>query len=200
MRIPYTFGRFIYGLIAVNVVVFFIQRNFPVTSYYLAMIPALVREGFLWQFVTYMFAHGGFSHILFNMLGLYIFGFQVEREMGSYEFLLYYLATGIFAGIASFAVYVAMGTEAALLGASGALFAVELAFAAYFPDAVVYIFGIVPVRAPVLVLGYTALELFFSVTGMRAGVAHMTHLFGFAAGWLYLMARFRINPWKSFFR
>ncbi|MDR2181420.1 MAG: rhomboid family intramembrane serine protease [Treponema sp.] len=188
----------VYILIAVNVAVFLLQLVFPLSSYYLAMIPAYVMEGWVWQFVTYMFAHGGVRHIFFNMLGLFIFGLHVEQEMGSFEFLFYYLITGTIAGIASFVVYVLSGTHAMLLGASGALFAVELAFAAYFPNAMLAVFGIIPVRAPVLVLGYTVLELFFSVSGLQAGVAHMTHLFGFAAGWLYLMLRFRINPWRAF--
>jgi membrane associated rhomboid family serine protease len=84
------------------------------------------------------------------------------------------------------------------LGASGAIFAVELAFAVYFPDALIYIWGILPLRAPVMVLGYTALEVIFSITGSSRGIAHLTHLSGFAVGWLYFMLRFGINPWRAF--
>jgi membrane associated rhomboid family serine protease len=189
----------VYILIAINAAVFLLQQVFdPLFTYLLAMTPQFVMHGFIWQFVTYMFVHGGVRHIFFNMLGLFVFGLQVEGEMGSIEFLFYYLITGIVAGIASFAVYTFTGTPAMLLGASGAIFAVELAFAAYFPNAVLALFGIIPIRAPLLVLGFTAVEIFFSITGLRAGVAHMTHLFGFAAGWLYLMVRFRINPWRAF--
>jgi membrane associated rhomboid family serine protease len=65
---------------------------------------------------------------------------------------------------------------------------------------VVYIWGILPLRAPVMVLGFTAIELFSSVFGFRSGVAHLTHLAGFAWGWVYFLARFGANPWRSFTR
>ena len=82
------------------------------------------------------------------------------------------------------------------MGASGALFAVELAYAVFFPNSIIYIWGIIPLRAPVMVLGFTALELFFSLTGGRGNVAHLTHLAGFGFGWLYFLVRFGINPWR----
>jgi membrane associated rhomboid family serine protease len=135
------------------------------------------------------------------MLALFIFGSQVERRMGSREFLLYYMMTGLLAGGFSFLVYLFTGSYGVfLLGASGAIFAVQLAYAAFFPDSVIYIWGILPLRAPVMVLGFTAIELFSSVFGLRSGVAHLTHLAGFAWGWLYFLARFGANPWRSFTR
>jgi membrane associated rhomboid family serine protease len=144
-----------------------------------------------------MFVHGGFTHILFNMLGLFIFGIQVEREMGSREFLLYYLLTGTLAGVFSFGVFcVTRQYGVFLMGASGALFAVELAFAVFFPNSIIYIWGILPLRAPIMVIGYTALELIFSVTNRNDGVAHFTHLAGFGTAWVYFLVRFGINPWK----
>jgi len=192
----------VYWLIGINVLVFAAQMLFGNRfAYYLmerfAMIPALVVHGWVWTFVTYMFMHSGFRHILFNMLGLFIFGTQVERQMGSREFLLYYLVTGILAGVFSFIVYYATGKYiVALMGASGALFAVELAFAVLFPNAIIYIWGIIPLRAPIMVLGFTALELFFSLTGGRGNVAHLTHLAGFGVGWIYFLVRFGVNPWR----
>jgi membrane associated rhomboid family serine protease len=170
-------------------------RYFLVTR--MSMIPVMVKSGWVWTFITYMFMHGGFSHILFNMLGLFIFGIHVERQMGSKEFLLYYFITGILAGIFSFVIYYFTdNSRIALMGASGALFAVELAYAVFFPDSIIYIWGILPLRAPVMVLGFTALELIFSVTGRNTGVAHLTHLAGFATGWLYFLIRFGVNPWR----
>jgi membrane associated rhomboid family serine protease len=197
----YSFHSVVLYLIGINALVYLAQRMFNLTPY-IAMIPGMVLRGWVWQLVTYMFAHDprNWSHILFNMLGLFMFGWQVEKRMGSREFLLYYLVTGALAGLASFALYYFTGTRAVLLGASGALFAVELAFAAFYPDALIYIWGIIPLRAPVMVLGYTAMELFFSLTGKGRGVAHFTHLSGFAMGWLYFVIRFRINPWKAFRR
>jgi len=163
-----------------------------------AMIPqAVVKNGAVWTFLTYMFMHGGFSHIFFNMFGLFIFGKHVERQMGSREFLLFYLLTGILAGIFSFVVYYFTGSRhVALVGASGALYAVMLSYAIFFPDSIVYIWGILPLRAPIMVLGFTALELVFSITRTNSGVAHLTHLAGFAFGWLYFMIRFGVNPFR----
>jgi membrane associated rhomboid family serine protease len=190
-------------LIGINILVFLAQQVFAgqYISEYLAMIPIAVVNGWVWQFVTYMFAHGGLSHLLFNMLALFIFGTQVERHMGSREFLLYYLLTGILAGVFSFFVYWFTGAYGVrLVGASGAIFAVQLAYAAFFPNAVIFIWGILPLRAPVMVLGFTVLELVSSVFGFRSGVAHFTHLAGFAFGWIYFIARFGINPWKALTR
>jgi membrane associated rhomboid family serine protease len=154
-------------------------------------------RGWIWTFITYMFVHGGFSHILFNMFALYIFGVQVERRMGSREFLLFYFVTGALAGVFSFIVYYMTGSYMVILmGASGAIFAVELAYAVFFPDSINYLWGILPLRAPVLVLGFTAIELFSSIFRANSGVAHLTHLAGFAFAWLYFVVRFGIDPWK----
>jgi membrane associated rhomboid family serine protease len=164
----------------------------------LAMMPqAVIKNGAVWTFITYMFMHAGVSHILFNMLGLFIFGVHVERQMGSKEFLLYYLVTGALAGVLSFIVYVLSGSMiVSLVGASGALYAVMMAYAIFFPNSVIYIWGILPLRAPIMVLGYTVLSIFFVITGGGGNVAHLTHLAGFIFGWIYFMVRFGVNPWK----
>jgi membrane associated rhomboid family serine protease len=196
----YRFSSVVFYLIGINILIFILSRRmfFPQLTYLLALFPPFVRAGWIWQFVTYMFAHAGWQHLLFNMLGLFVFGYQVERRLGSSEFLLYYLLTGTLAGLVSFGFYCFTGANTLLLGASGALFAVELAFATFFPSSIIYIWGIIPLRAPVMVLGYTALQLFFSFTGFQPGVAHLTHLSGFAMGWLYIVLRFGINPWREF--
>jgi len=167
----------VFWLIGINVLIFlamrylgrevliFLYERLPMRPYF------IVNNGWVWSFVTYMFVHDirGFSHIFFNMFGLFIFGMQVERQMGSREFLLFYFVTGTLAGVFSFVFYYLTGNYGvALMGASGALFAVELAYAVFFPDSIIYIWGILPLRAPVMVLGFTALELFFSLTGARA--------------------------------
>jgi len=210
----YGFGNAAIWLIAVNVLVFAIEYLFPGTRYspgiadYLALrpfssyegpLPLSVLQGAIWQPLTYMFAHQGLSHLLVNMLGLLFFGTSVEKEIGTREFLLYYLLTGFLAGLFSLAVYLFAGTATALIGASGAVFAVLLAFATLQPRAQILIWGIIPVRAPILVLGYAAIELASEVLGRSDGVAHLTHLAGFGFGWLYFLARFGVNPAKRFF-
>ncbi|MDR1863544.1 MAG: rhomboid family intramembrane serine protease, partial [Treponema sp.] len=183
----------VFILIGLNILVFLAGQLFGqrFLTFYLAMIPAAVlEEGHVWTFVTYMFLHGGFSHIFFNMFALFIFGAQLERYMGSREFLLYYFVTGILAGVFSFvAYYFTGGHYIALMGASGAIFAVQLAYAVFFPQSIIYIWGILPLRAPVMVLGFTALEIIMMVTGMGGNVAHVTHLAGFGFGWLYFRLR-----------
>jgi len=161
------------------------------------MIPAAVVQGWVWTFVTYMFMHADFGHVFFNMFGLFIFGIQVEKQMGSKEFLCYYLVTGALAGVFSFIMYYLTGNLIVfLVGASGALYAVQLAYAIFFPNAVLYIWGILPLRAPVMVLAFTVLSLFFIISGRGGNVAHLTHLAGFGFGWAYFMLRYGINPWR----
>ena len=205
LRRPFRYRNenIVFILIGANLLIYMAQmflRGVPVTGV-LAMNPILVlRLGWVWQFVTYMFVHSphGLGHILFNMFALFIFGRQVEWKMGSREFLLYYIVTGTLAGIFSFFVYIFTGQAyITLLGASGAIFAVQLAFASFFPNSIIYLWGILPLRAPVMVLGFTGLELFFIFTRSGGNVAHVTHLAGFVFGWLYFTVRFGINPWRA---
>lgn len=193
----YRYDNVVLILIGLNLLVFLGQNLFPQATAYLSLNTQLVlRYGMVWQFFTYMFAHGGISHLLINMLGLFFFGTPVERHMGSKEFLLFYLITGFFAGLFSFILYWATGSGYVfLLGASGALFAVQLAYATFFPDSLVYLWGILPLRAPIMVLGFTAIELFSSIFGLSSGIAHITHLAGFAFAWLYFVIRYGANPW-----
>jgi len=202
---PFQYVNFnaVYWLIGINVIIFAAMQLLGsnvryMMTLYLSMIPALIAEGgWVWTFITYMFVHANVSHILFNMLGLFIFGIQVERQMGSKEFLLFYLLTGMLAGVFSFIVYYFTGMRVVMLmGASGALYAVQLAYAVLFPNSIIYIWGIIPLRAPVMVLIFTGLSLFFVITGRGGNVAHLTHLAGFVFAWIYFMARFGINPWK----
>lgn len=195
-RFRYTYSNVTLYLIIINAAVFlltYMNRNLLV---YLSMVPGLIiQDHYYWQFVTYMFAHANFSHILFNMLGLFFFGTQVERRMGSWEFLLFYLLTGFLAGLFSFFFYVLTGSYGVfLLGASGAVYAVLLAFATYYPQARIFVFGIIPIQAPVLVVLYTGIEIFSQMGNIHSGVAHLTHLAGFAFAYLYLLIRLRINP------
>jgi membrane associated rhomboid family serine protease len=187
-------------LIAINVLVFALEYIFPRFSYFVVMNPRSVLGGAVWQLFTYMFSHADISHLLVNMLGILFFGTQVERELGTKEFLLYYLLTGFLAGLFSFAAYLVAGAYSVyLLGASGAVFAILLAFATIHPEAQIYIWGIVPVRAPLMVLGYTAIELGSQLFSFRSSVAHLTHLAGFGFGWLYFLLRFGVNPGRRFF-
>lgn len=184
-------------LIAVNVLVFAAGLAAPRLTLALALSPLAVASGWVWQVVTYMFTHANFTHLLVNMLGIFFFGTQVERRLGSMEFLLYYLVSGTLAGIASVIIYMATGAwYTLLLGASGAVFALLLAFAVLFPQAIVYLYGFIPLRAPVMVIGYTALGLGLQLFGARSNIAHLTHLAGFVVGLAYFPVRQGMNPFK----
>ncbi|MCL2802127.1 MAG: rhomboid family intramembrane serine protease [Treponema sp.] len=205
IRRPFRYASFnaLYWLIGINLLVFalpfFLGRNFwELFVVLLSMNPALVIEHkFIWTFVTYMFMHADLTHILFNMFGLFVFGMHLERQMGSKEFLLYYFVTGTLAGIFSFVIYYLTNNfEVFLMGASGALFAVMLAYAIFFPTSIIYIFAVIPVRAPLMVLGYTVISIFFILTGRGGNIAHSTHLAGFIFGWIYFTVRFGVNPWR----
>ncbi|MFO8065809.1 MAG: rhomboid family intramembrane serine protease [Spirochaetota bacterium] len=198
--LPYRNFNAAFIIIGVNVFVYFVNQIAPQSIFLLAMNPVAVLErGFIWQPFTYMFAHAGVSHILFNMLGVFFFGTQVEAKVGSYEFLLFYGVTGLLAGLFSLGFYWLAGTPGVLLlGASGAVFAVLLAFATLFPDSVIFLFGIIPIRAPILVIGYTAIELFSQFGGAGGNVAHFTHLAGFFFAFLYFVMRLGVNPIKVF--
>ena len=128
---------------------------------------------------------------------------QVEKAIGSKEFTIFYLLCGIVSGALSFAVYVFMGEyRVFLLGASGAVYAVLFAYAVVFPRSIIFIWGFIPVPAPLLVLIYAGIE-FFSQFNPGSNVAHMTHLFGFLAAWLYFVIRMGIHPvkiWKNTYR
>ena len=148
-----------------------------------------------------MFVHGSIRHILFNMLALFIFGTPLERRLGSSEFLLYYFLTGTGAGLATLVVNWYTGLAVVpVVGASGAIYGLLLAYATLYPDSRLYVFGILPIRAPVLVLIFTGGALLFLLTGTQNGVAHLTHLAGFVFGYLYFLVRMGINPIKVFFR
>ena len=201
-QFPYRYSNYLFILIGINFLVYMLTTLKPDLRVTFAMNPVYVlKGGAVWQFITYMFTHAGFQHLFFNMLGLFFFGIQVERRMGSTEFLLFYFFCGIAAGVFSYFVYISTGYyRVFLLGASGVVFAILLAYAVYYPDSIIYIMGIFPIKAVYLVLGYTALELFSHITNPVSGVAHLTHLAGFAFAYIYFMFRLSINPADKLFR
>ncbi len=200
-KFRYTYSNVTLKLIIINVLVFFLMQLNQGMYGYVALVPRLVFHRYwFWQLFTYMFVHANFNHILFNMLGLFIFGTPVERQLGSREFLLFYLLIGFLSGLFSFIVYVFSATNVILMGASGAIYAVLFAFAVLYPHARIFVFGILPIRAPLLVGIYTLMEVFNQLTGSGGGVAHLTHLAGFGFAYLYFIIRLRIHPFDQFRR
>ena len=169
-------------LIIANVVMFFLQQTSPMVTPALAFVPSLIVAR-PWTIVTYMFLHGGYMHILFNMLALYFFGPRVEQRLGPERFFALYLVSGTAGALFSFA----FAPYAPIVGASGALYGVLLAFARFWPRERIFIWGILPVEARWLVVFYTLLSLMSGIQGSHSGVADFAHLGGFAGGLLYLL-------------
>lgn len=188
-------------LVAVNVVLFFLTEALPSLRAYLSLNTVLIIRGRMyWQFISYMFVHASLMHLLGNMLGLVFFGTAVERSLGTKQFLILYFASGAL----SFAVYAAAGMNRVfLLGASGAVYAVLLVFSVLFPRALIYLWGILPIPAPILVSIFALIEIFSQLFGADSGIAHTTHLFGFAAAWIYVRIRMKKSPlglWKEAYK
>lgn len=202
----YTFNRATLAIIFINLVIFSLAYIAPsvykyVYAYGALNVVAIVKYHMYWQFFTYMFLHQNLSHIFFNMFGLLIFGLQLERAIGSKEFVTLYCICGLLGGVFSFVVYYFTGYyNVRLLGASGAIYAVLFAYAVVYPRSIIYIWGVIPLPAPLMVALYAIIELGSQILGRGANVAHLTHLFGFASCWLYFLIRMKINPvklWKN---
>ena len=171
-----------------------------------------MSEGFMpHQLVTYMFMHGGFSHIFFNMFAVWMFGRTLEMVFGSKRFLNYYLVCGIGAGIVQEVIqYVFYATELVrydsvnigveivpmaeylnlmtTVGASGAVYGILLAFGMLFPNSQMFVFPLpFPIKAKFFVIGYAVIELFLGLGQTGDGVAHFAHLGGMIFGFLLIM-------------
>jgi membrane associated rhomboid family serine protease len=196
------------ALIAANVVMFVLQSVFsPIPNVLFGLHPAWVipapsgpaREHsfWLWQTATYMFLHAGIFHILFNMLALWMFGAELERMWGTRYFLKFYFVTGIGAGALTvlFSLFPFTGLQSAnIIGASGAIYGLLLAYAMYFPDRpILLIVFWVPAKWCVAILGGIAL---FSSLSDAGGTANATHLGGLLIGYLMLRGP-RMHPWSE---
>ena len=137
-----------------------------------------------WQLGTYAFIHGSFNHLFFNMLGLWMFGSELEQIWGRKRYMTFFAASVLAAAIAQLLVNAALGSTAPTVGASGGLFGLLLAFAMIFPNRVILLFFVLPLKAKYLVLLYGLLELYQGVYVMNSGVAHFAHLGGMLGGLL----------------
>ena len=195
--------RTIKTLLIINAAIFIPCELFPNVKLYVyslfAVRPIAITEGlFIWQPFTYMFLHGGWLHIFFNMMMLWMFGSQLEEVWGSKEFLKFYLFTGTVAGIIIFVWNLTVaGPHSITLGASGAVFGVMLAYAVYWPDRELLFMMFFPLKTKYVVLLYAGVSFFSMVSGSGSGISHVGHLGGFIAGFVYLRYIRNINVLKS---
>ena len=199
------------ALIAANVVMFLVTTFAQSVVAYLGLVPTLVLHQFwVWQVATYMFLHGGIFHIVFNMLALWMFGAELERRWGTRYFLKFYFVTGIGAGALTvlfstlpFA-FAQQVQHSIVIGASGAIYGLLLAYALYFPDRPIYMYFVFPIPAKVFVAIIGAIA-FFSSLSEAGGTANATHLGGLIIGYLFLKGakmhplselKYRYLKWK----
>lgn len=152
--------------------------------------PDTLGHLWLWQYVSYMFLHSTTDpwHLIFNMLVLWMFGSEVERALGSRKFLVLYFTAGIFAGICC----CIFTPRTPIVGASGAIFAIEVAFAMYFPNSTV-IFYFFPIRAKYLVMIFAGITIFNCITPRGGNIAHFAHLGGLIYGFLFIRYSSRVE-------
>jgi len=152
---------------------------------FLGLVPWLVvHRLFVWQMVTYLFLHGGWLHIIFNLFALWMFGSDLESLWGGKKFLFYFFLTGIGAGL--FCVLLQPSSQIPTLGCSGAIFGLLLAYGMIFPDRPIYLYMIVPIKAKWFVVIMGVMEFVASYSDAGSGVSHVAHLGGMLFGFLYL--------------
>lgn len=194
-------------LLAVNIAVFVVQflavnlaRRDPFAA--LALAPWQVLErGYLWQLVTYLFLHGGFMHLAFNMLTLWMFGMDLERDWGTRAFLRFYFLCGVGAGLCVIAANLLWGDPyTRTLGSSGAIYGLLLAYGLLYPDRTVLFFFLFPIQAKYFVLIVGAIAFLGSFQAAGTGISHVAHLGGMLFGYAYLRSRLRASRPRRYAR
>jgi membrane associated rhomboid family serine protease len=192
-------------LVIINAAVFLVQEvlyrfsNFP-TDYYFALSLGGVRHGFLWQFLSYQFMHGGLLHLVVNLFAIYTFGTEVEQALPRRSYLTLYFGSGIIGGLFQTIAGLLFGGAyaAPVVGASAAAFGLAAAYSLLFPDRLLLLFFIIPVRAKYLI----AIAGFLTVYGVLSPgghIAHAAHLGGLLAGIFYIRYASRWNwHWPKF--
>ena len=212
---PRIFTGAVKNIIIANLAVFLFMTLFQTERfflYYFGLVPQFVwGRGFVWQLFTYMFIHGGFGHIFMNMFVLWMFGSEIENTLGKREFYKFYFITGIGSGLIT--LLFSLNSTIPVVGASGAIYAILVAFAMMYPNRLIYFYFLIPIKAKYFVLIMGVITFFSSFTQGTSGISHLTHLGGIIIGYLYLNNRnlaskiqFRIprisikNPFKNIIR
>ena len=195
---PHLFTDAIKILVSVNFGIYILQSVSGKEDIFFrlfGLVPtSFISDFMLWQPFTYMFFHApfyssvGISHILLNMLGLWVFGRELEEAWGKNNFLRFYFITGIGSGLITYMFQ--MGSDNPVIGASGAVYGILLAYGISYPNRMLYIWGLIPVRSMwlVIIMGTVA---FFGVLGNSDGISHVTHISGMIIGYILLKKKWR---------
>ena len=191
---PTLFTNAIKVIISVNFGIFVLQSLSQSEALFFplfGLVPKLVwSDRMVWQPFTYLFLHGGVWHILINMFVLWMFGGELERLWGKHEFLKFYFITGIGSGLVTMLFDLQSMTP--IVGASGAVYGVLLAYGLTYPNRTVYLYGIIPVKSIWFVLGIGLIAFMSSFNNMSQ-ISHMTHLSGMLIGYFMLKKPFRLS-------
>lgn len=189
-------------LLILNVIVFAIQNLLPQYNNAIVGHYLFSPEFKPWQIITHMFAHADMTHIFFNMFNLWMFGRILANMWGTQRFLFFYFTCGLVAFVAHQGyLFYQLGPnpiDSVMLGASGAVYGVLVAFATLFPNTrLMLLFPPIPIKAKYLIFGFLALDLVFGFTGRSTGVAHFAHVGGAVAG--FLLVKYWQKNNKSFY-
>jgi rhomboid family protein len=182
-------------LLIVNTVVFAIQTFADDRITWLfGLVPRLVwQDYYVWQLFTYQFLHGGLFHLLFNMLALWMFGCNLERRWGSAFFLKYFFVCAVGGGLLN--TLIMPNQIDRIIGASGGIYGILLAYGLIYPNQVVYFYFLFPIKMKHFVWIIGGISFYSSITSGQSGIAHLAHLGGMLFGYLYLRGG---NPWGHF--
>ena len=183
-------------LLILNAAVFILvelsgQRGFFFHTF--GLVPKLIWEEMkAWQLLTYLFIHGGFFHLFFNMFVLWMFGKDLETQWGKNEFLFYYFTCGMGSGL--FTALFSLNSIIPVVGASGAIYGLLLAYGFTYPNRLVYLYGLFPLKVKYMVIGLGVIAFFASMSAGSSGVSHITHLSGMIIGFVVMYYNFN---WKG---
>lgn len=173
------------GLMIANIVGFLIGMVVPDMHGLFGLVPVQVlSHRWIWQPFTYLFLHGSIWHLFFNLFALWMFGMPVEAQWGERDFLKYYFLCGLGAAAAHLALN--PHSPIPVIGASGSVYGMLVAFAMLYPDAVVYLYFLIPIKAAHMAILFGALEFFAGASGTTPGIARFAHLGGMLTGYFYI--------------
>ncbi|MAG20737.1 MAG: rhomboid family intramembrane serine protease [Candidatus Marinimicrobia bacterium] len=192
---PRLFTDAIKLLVSINLIIFLLQTlsgQERLLFQLFGIVPrATWKQLMIWQPFTYLFFHGGFWHVLINMFVLWMFGSELETTWGKKEFFRYYFLTGVGSGIIT--VLFNLNALIPVVGASGAVYGILLAYGLMFPNRYIYLYFFLPVQVKYFVVFIGALAFLSSLNPGYSNVAHLTHLSGMVIGFLYLKSTIQLT-------
>ena len=197
---PSLFTDAIKFIISINFLIFILQYLSGMEDELFTIFGIVPSKTFgelmLWQPITYLFFHGGIWHVLINMFVLWMFGSELEKFWGKKEFLRFFFITGIGSGLIT--VLFSLSSTNPVVGASGAIYGVLLAYGLLFPNRLVYLYFLIPIKVKYLVILIGAIAFFSSLNPGNSNISHLTHLSGMVIGFIYLRSSINWNTINHF--